>query len=173
MRRVGMMVCAAALGLAVVAGCSGEDEPTAEHTQEETTQAAENDGSDADTGQDTETEASGDESASEYCKKASESGQKILSPDATSADFVQVYRDIAAVAPEDIKADWTAIADSLETLQKAQEDMANADTSDPEAAMEQLNKATKEMEKVSADLEAATDAITKDLNERCGGLMGS
>ena len=34
MRRVGMMLCAAALGLAVVAGCSGDEEPTAETTQD-------------------------------------------------------------------------------------------------------------------------------------------
>ncbi|TDD67182.1 hypothetical protein E1262_19800 [Jiangella aurantiaca] len=104
--------------------------------------------------EDTEQEASGD---GDYCEMLQSFGNDVLAgagstdPDA-AAGLVDAYREIAAVAPEDVAADWTAMADAMEAL-------SDIDPADPEAAgqLEELG-----------DLAAVSQRLGESVQSECG-----
>ncbi|WP_157987998.1 hypothetical protein [Jiangella endophytica] len=106
----------------------------------------------ADAAEDTEQEAGGD-----YCETLQSLGDDLLSgPSATDPDaasgLVDVYRDLAAAAPEDVAADWTAMADAMEAL-------SDIDPADPEA-LEQLDQL--------GDLTEISQRLGESVQSECG-----
>ncbi|RIQ22880.1 hypothetical protein [Jiangella rhizosphaerae] len=106
----------------------------------------------ADDAADEEAAAGGD-----YCETLQSFGDDVLAgagstdPDA-AAGLVESYREIAAVAPDDVAADWTAMADAMQTL-------ADIDPADPEAAgqLEDLG-----------DLAAISQRLGESVQSECG-----
>lgn len=115
--------------LLTLAACGGDDPPPAPDAGSTEDLELESTGEPDDGGDDSSD--SGD-AGGEYCTLLNDFGDDILSggsmtdPDA-AAEFVDVYRQIADAAPEDIAADWTALADAMET-------MSTIDLADPDAA---------------------------------------
>ncbi|SDS25390.1 hypothetical protein [Jiangella sp. DSM 45060] len=112
-------------------------------------------------GADAEADDAGDDAAAagdgDYCGLLESMGTDLLSgsaatdPDAASG-LVDVYRDLAAAAPEDVAADWTAMADAMESL-------ANIDPADPEA-LEELEQL--------GDLTEISQRLGESVQSECG-----
>ncbi|NEE01611.1 hypothetical protein [Phytoactinopolyspora halotolerans] len=119
----------------------GDDTTASESENEESTDtdATDNDSADTDStdeeSSDTEQDSGESTDAGDYCGTVQEFGTDVLNdstamtdPEAASG-LVDAYRQIADAAPSDIAADWSAMADALETI-------SDIDMSDPDAAAE-------------------------------------
>ncbi|PZF79424.1 hypothetical protein [Jiangella anatolica] len=95
--------------------------------------------------------------AGDYCGLLESMGTDVLAgagssdPDA-AAGLVDTYRDIAAVAPDDVAADWTALADAMQAL-------ADIDPADPDAMAE--------LEDLG-DLAAVSQRLGESVTTECG-----
>lgn len=177
MRRMGVLIAAATLGLsAALTGCGSSEEPT-ESTQNTDNQASESKETPAEESTPEEEEgsaASGDDKA--YCDllQTAQSDLSELSqvdPSKSSGALEEVAKtinDISAAAPSDIKEHWTVMADTmdqsvsaLDELEKAMKDPANAD-------QKKLNQLQKDMEQAATDAQKASDAVVADTKTRCG-----
>lgn len=146
-------------GIALIfatAACGSDDPPapeppSADELELTMTEPPPSEGAD-DAGDDAAAAGDGD-----YCGLLESMGTDLLSgsaatdPDAASG-LVDVYRDLAAAAPEDVAADWTAMADAMESL-------ANIDPADPEA-LEELEQL--------GDLTEISQRLGESVQSECG-----
>lgn len=106
----------------------------------------------AEEGTDQEAAAGGD-----YCDMLQSFGNDVLAgagstDPGAAAGMVDAYREIAAVAPDDIAADWTAMADAMQTL-------SDIDPADPEAASQLENL---------GDLAGISQRLGESVQSECG-----
>ncbi|SEE33386.1 hypothetical protein [Jiangella alba] len=151
-------------GIALIfatAACGSDDPPapeppSADELELTMTEPPPSEGGDAEAD-----DAEGDDAAAagdgDYCGLLESMGNDLLSgsaatnPDAASG-LVDVYRDLAAAAPDDVAADWTAMADAMESL-------ANIDPADPEA-LEELEQL--------GDLTEVSQRLGESVQSECG-----
>ncbi|WP_280454572.1 hypothetical protein [Nocardia brasiliensis] len=105
------------------------------------------------------------DSSSEYCAAAAELGKISIRAGTTTTDMVSKSRNVAAVAPADIKADWEIYAKAQERLAAAGK--TPTDLSDPTKALDSLDTRARETEEAAAALSAATPKITTHLEQNC------
>jgi hypothetical protein len=131
-----------------------DDEDDAAEDDATEDQATDDDVDDATEDQATDNEASG--AGGDYCSEVEAMGLAMMNPpDPTDGEAVgnagDTFKAIADIAPDDIKADWQAMADAFDLI-------AEIDYTDPDsiAALEQL------------DVEVSADRITDHLMSECG-----
>lgn len=139
MRRIGTWTAAAVLGMGLLTGCGGGD-----------------------------TEA--------YCDGLKDAEQS-LADGPEGADGFREYQDtaeqLADDAPDEVSDDWEKVQDATQEMEDRLEDagLSLDDLSDPEAMQdadpEALQTLGEEIEKISADMEEATDNITEHAKDEC------
>ncbi|MDP5181279.1 hypothetical protein QOZ88_01375 [Blastococcus sp. BMG 814] len=152
----------AATALALLAGCSGS-EPEDTTASEETTASQQ-------TSAPEETTASGTPSAagSEFCTEATGIVERLTSNATTGnpADLPQTFRDAAEEiraieAPEELAADWNALADGVEEIATTLQDI---DPTDPNA----LATLQERLAPLQQELSQSSDNVEQYLVEECG-----
>jgi hypothetical protein len=173
-----LVIASFALFVFAFAGCGGDDDSSAseettltetttteETTEEETTEEETTETEDTDT---TETSASDDFATSENCQEFAQIGSEISSALTGTTDPDQIkeaFDELAAAAPDEIKADFETLADYMTQIADALQgvDLSSGQTPDPSA-----------LAKLQAiDATAATAAgtnISKWVTENCTGV---
>lgn len=161
-RRRALAGIALSAGLLFVAGCGSDDDSS----DGDTAAAAEEDGAPADDAAADDVAADdapadepadpGPEEGGSYCGLLEDMGTDMLNGAAAAdadaaAELVGTFREISESAPDDIAADWVAMADAMELL-------SDIDYSDPDA-LAQLE----ELE----DLAAVSQRIQDNVQSEC------
>lgn len=168
MRRMAIWVAAVGLGLGALAGC-GSDEGTSggSGTSNSSSESGGSDQSGSDTGSDSgtsggsDTAASGDSAA--FCDKVKTMslGALNMKPGSDNSELAKMFEEVAAVAPSEVKKDWTTVAEGMAKLSEFT--ATPSPGADPQEQMEKL----KELQKVSKDLQASAKAIRDDVQKYC------
>lgn len=127
---VGVVLGAGLLFSAAACG-SDDDAPPAADGDVPTLESTADAGTDPDADSGADSGEPEQDGGGDYCAVLQQFGDDVLSgatgdPEGMG-ELVEVYREIAAAAPADAAADWTTMADAMET-------MSDIDYSDPDAA---------------------------------------
>ncbi|WP_020573733.1 hypothetical protein [Actinopolymorpha alba] len=94
-----------------------------------------------------------------YCDKVRAVGEEALAGNASATDPTKLsqvstdYREIADVAPSDVKEHWKVLATAMEDLGDLLKDPANMDAS--------------KAQETSSKMQESLKAVTDDVKERC------
>ena len=174
-----LVIASFALLVFAFAGCGGDDESasgdtvatettTTEETEDTDTETTETETTETETTEATETDADSDFASTENCEEFAKIGTQISGALTGTTDpdqIKQAFDDLAAAAPEEIKADFETIADYMSKVADALGgvDLSSGQTPDA-SALAKLQ---------GLDATAATAAstnITKWVTENCSGV---
>jgi hypothetical protein len=178
-----LVIASFALLVFAFAGCGGDDESASgdtvatettttetEDTDTETTETetTETETTETETTEATETDADSDFASSENCQEFAKIGAQVSQALTGTSDVGQIkeaFDELAAAAPDDIKADFETLADYMTQVADALQgvDLTSGQTPDPSAlAKLQGIDATKAT--------AASTNISKWVSENCTGV---
>jgi hypothetical protein len=182
-RRLVTLLVVACFGMFVfaAAGCGGDDDSSAsadteltetttteESTEDETTEEETTETEDTDTTDTTETSASDDFATSENCEEFAQIGAQVSEAITGTADVDEIksaFDELAAAAPDEIKADFEVLAEYMGAVAEALGgvDVGAGETPDP-SALAKLSQLD------ATEATTASTNISKWVTENCTGV---
>jgi hypothetical protein len=182
MRRKSLLAGCLTLALAVLSGCSGAEEPSAQETVSQPDGGRDDSASPS---EDSPTEPEGEATGGDYCDALAEAQADLAALETGPAaapqleQLVATFEDLAEQAPAEVADDWQQLISFFDRLDEAlgEVGLKLADLGNPVALQQLTPKEVRELQTLvaglqSKQLEQAAQKLTRHAKKECGVQLG-